>query len=136
MRFQVNMTWNNMSYFHIIIIIIILDRGVTDYIFVMTCHEKNWSFFFFSFQFVDKFLLPPFKHDVHIFSKFNKNSKMHLLTFYDFLIYIKHVHCLRNCKFLFFLIWLCINLFIYFYDVVKMVINYKKIFTFGLGQVV
>jgi hypothetical protein len=50
--------------------------------------------------------------------------------------YIKYVYFLKNCKFLFSPIWLGINLFIYFYNVVKMVIIHKKIVTFGYRQVV
>jgi len=43
---------------------------------------------------------------------------------------------LKNCKFLFCPLWLGINLFIYFYNVVKMVIIHNKITTFGYRQVV
>jgi len=37
----------------------------------------------------------------------------------------------NNFKFLFPPIWLGISLFIYFYDVVKLIIIHKKIATFG-----
>jgi hypothetical protein len=42
----------------------------------------------------------------------------------------------KIAKFLFSPIWLGINLSIYFYNVVKMVIIHKKIATFGYRQVV
>jgi hypothetical protein len=47
------------------------------------------------------------------------------------LYYIKYVQFFKNHVFLFSPIWLCINLCIYFYDVVNMVIIHKKIATFG-----
>jgi hypothetical protein len=50
--------------------------------------------------------------------------------------YIKYVHFLKNYKFLFSPIWFGIILFIYFYNVVKMVIIHKNIATFGYKQVV
>ncbi len=49
---------------------------------------------------------------------------------------MKYVHFFKNCKFLFSPIWLGIKLFIYFNDVVQMVIIHEKIATFGYRQVV
>jgi hypothetical protein len=63
------MTWNNVPHNHITFFS--LDCEVTNYIFIMTCydkftcHEHNLEGFFFS-NFVDKNVLTPFEHDVHV----------------------------------------------------------------------
>jgi hypothetical protein len=76
MKSQVNMTWNNMPHHHITFFFIspprLWNHGLH------FCHGMSWQiymswkknlrlvFFLFSFNFVDKKVLTPFKHDVHV----------------------------------------------------------------------
>jgi len=67
MRSQINVTWKNTPHHDITSFsfsFFFPDCGITDYIFVVTCHEQNLKGF--NWNFVNKNVLTRFEHDVHV----------------------------------------------------------------------